>query len=118
MKRLKKLVSRILNKVIASSITYQLTRIFDSYFASSSRQIENVLMLQGRALALQNADRAPFDNIQKAEFKVFSQFGEDGILQYLIREELIKSEELCGFESKLKFFHITNLDIFKKLKDL
>ena len=93
MKRLKKLVSRILNKVIASSITYQLTRIFDSYFASSSRQIENVLMLQGRALALHNADRAPFDNIQKAEFKVFSQFGEDGILQYLIRESGIEVHE-------------------------
>ncbi len=32
--------------------------------------------------------------------------------------ELIDNKQLNGFESKLKFFHVTNLDIFKKLKDL
>jgi len=32
--------------------------------------------------------------------------------------DLIKEKHLNGFESKLKFYHATNLDIFKKLKDL
>ena len=32
--------------------------------------------------------------------------------------DLIKEKSLSGFESKLKFYHVTNLDIFKKLKDL
>ena len=32
--------------------------------------------------------------------------------------DLIKEKQLNGFESKLKFYHATNLDIFKKLKDL
>ena len=32
--------------------------------------------------------------------------------------DLIKQKRLIGFESKLKFYHATNLDIFKKLKDL
>jgi len=40
--------------------------------------IEKLLILQGRSLALQNSDRAPLSNIQDAEFRVFSQFGEDG----------------------------------------
>ena len=31
---------------------------------------------------------------------------------------LIKNNQLNGFESKLKFYHVTNLEIFKKLKDL
>lgn len=31
---------------------------------------------------------------------------------------LIKNKHLNGFESKLKFYHATNLDIFKKLQDL
>ena len=31
--------------------------------------------------------------------------------------ELIKDSHMNGFESKLKFYHVTNLDIFKKLKD-
>jgi MurNAc alpha-1-phosphate uridylyltransferase len=35
-----------------------------------------------------------------------------------IWSDLIKEKTLSGFESKLKFYHATNLDIFKKLKDL
>jgi MurNAc alpha-1-phosphate uridylyltransferase len=35
-----------------------------------------------------------------------------------IWSDLIKEKYLSGFESKLKFYHATNLDIFKKLKDL
>ena len=35
-----------------------------------------------------------------------------------IWSDLIKQKRLTGFESKLKFYHATNLDIFKKLKDL
>ena len=32
--------------------------------------------------------------------------------------DLIKNKNLNGFESRLKFYHATNLDIFKKLQDL
>ena len=31
---------------------------------------------------------------------------------------LIENNQLNGFESKLKFYHVTNLEIFKKLQDL
>ena len=31
---------------------------------------------------------------------------------------LIQDKQLNGFESKIKFYHATNLDIFKKLLDL
>ena len=33
-------------------------------------------------------------------------------------EKLLEKNELNGFESLNKFYHLTNLDIFKKLKDL
>jgi len=35
-----------------------------------------------------------------------------------IWSDLIKEKHMNGFESTLKFYHVTNLDIFKKLKDL
>jgi hypothetical protein len=62
------------------------------------QQLEHLAMLQGRALALQNADRAPLKKLQDAEFKVFSQYGEDGILQYLIREAGITAREKTFIE--------------------
>ena len=35
-----------------------------------------------------------------------------------IWSDLIKNNQLIGFESKLKFYHATNLNVFKKLQDL
>ncbi len=61
--------------------------------AGYRQQLDDLMILQGQALAMANADRAPLQRLQDAEFKVFSQFGEDGILQYLIRETGIRAEE-------------------------
>jgi hypothetical protein len=41
-------------------------------------------LLIGKQLANQVRDHGIYENIHDAEFKVFSQFGDDGILQYLI----------------------------------
>ena len=35
-----------------------------------------------------------------------------------IWNDLIQKNQLYGYESKKKFFHVTNLDVFKKLQDL
>ena len=35
-----------------------------------------------------------------------------------IWNELIDTRDLYGYESKQNFYHLTNLEIFKKLKDL
>lgn len=43
-------------------------------------------MLSARILIDQIAARTRLTDIHEAEFKVFSQFGEDGIIQYLIRQ--------------------------------
>ena len=34
-----------------------------------------------------------------------------------IWNDLIQKKQLFGYESKKKFFHVTNLDVFKKLQD-
>lgn len=85
-------LSSLARKII-EPVLRQMFGVADPQFASSLGQIENMMILQGRALSLQNADRAPLANLQDAEFKVFSQYGEDGILQYLIHETGIAREE-------------------------
>ena len=83
---------------IAEPIVQQISGVACRQIVSSMQQIENQMILQGRALSLQNADRAPLDNLQDAEFKVFSQYGEDGILQYLIHETGIHRDEQIFIE--------------------
>jgi hypothetical protein len=86
----------ILNKIaqiIANPISQHIDVVVSRAMSSHRQQMDDSMILQGRALALKNNDRAPLLKIQDAEFKVFSQFGEDGILQYLIRETGITREE-------------------------
>jgi hypothetical protein len=70
--------------------------------------LDNLLVLQGRALALQIAERAPLGDLRQAEFKVFSQYGEDGILQYLIRETGITRDETSFVEFGVQDYSESN----------
>ena len=54
-----------------------------------------MMMLQGRTLAEINATRTHVQSLHDVEFKVFSQYGEDGILQHLIRQtHILPSEQV------------------------
>mgnify|MGYP000935022603 CR=1 FL=1 len=50
------------------------------------RDIEDIKILIGRQLSNQNQDRTKsiINDIHQAEFKVFSQWGDDGIIQFLV----------------------------------
>lgn len=78
-------LARMISVPMSKKIEAVVSRAMSSY----RQQMDDLMILQGRALALKNAERAPLSRLQDAEFKVFSQFGEDGILQYLIRETKI-----------------------------
>lgn len=93
---------------IAEPIVQQISGLARRQIASSMQQIENQMILQGRSLALQNADRAPLDKLQDAEFKVFSQYGEDGILQYLIHETRIERDEEIFVEFGVQDYQESN----------
>jgi hypothetical protein len=49
-------------------------------------EMHQLKMLLGKELANQVKSHGIYEDIHAAEFKVFSQFGDDGILQYLIHE--------------------------------
>lgn len=93
MSYLKKLV-----QIFADPVSQRIETLVSSAMSSHRKRMEDLLILQGRALALQNADRAPLHHLQDAEFKVFSQYGEDGVLQYLIRETGITRNETIFIE--------------------
>jgi hypothetical protein len=74
-----------------------LTPVHDSLSSSESRlarKIEATQTLMGRLLAAQSRS-AP--NIDAAAFKVFSQFGEDGMIQYLISKVPIPERTFIEF---------------------
>jgi hypothetical protein len=70
--------------------------------------ILTLLMNQGRALSLENKYRAPLSHISDAEFKIFSQFGEDGVIQYLIHEVGIKKSEEIFIEFGVQNYEEAN----------
>lgn len=70
-------------------------------------------LLSGGELARSNAERS-VRTIQDAEFKVFSQFGDDGIIQYLTSIIPVKNEHFIEFgvedfsESNCRFLMMNN----------
>lgn len=57
--------------------------------AALSARIDESRMLAAKLLIRQAADRGVLDDLRDAEFNVFSQFGDDGIIQYLVRAAAI-----------------------------
>jgi hypothetical protein len=53
--------------------------------AELGRRLDDLALMQGTLLSRQLQDRGHLASIQDAEFRVFSQFGDDGIVQYLVR---------------------------------
>jgi uncharacterized membrane protein len=71
-------------------------RIFSGNILNLYRQVEETKILNAKILINQIASQGLLPDIQSAEFKVFSQFGEDGIIQYLIRQIVISPNQ-CTF---------------------
>lgn len=87
-----------LARSIAAPVSQHIEAVVARGLSAHGQRIDDLLILQGRALAQHNAQRAPLAALQDAEFKVFSQFGEDGILQYLVREAGITRDETTFVE--------------------
>lgn len=79
----------------------------------SKQDTETSLVLQGKILSELNRNKSS-KNIQDYEFKVFSQNGEDGIIQFLIQNTEIKNKTFVEFgvetykEANTKFLLLNN----------
>jgi hypothetical protein len=65
------------------------------YTVKNSQQTD--ILLLGKLLARQNEKLAILNDLAKAEFKVFSQSGDDGIIQYLIHKVDIPNKVFIEF---------------------
>lgn len=77
-------------------------------------QMDNLKMLSSKILIEQMNRCGPYNSIHRVEFKVFSQFGDDGIIQYLIHNAEVDIEKFVEFgvedysESNTRFLLMNN----------
>ena len=97
-------------------------------------KLSNVLLLVNKKLSFDNNMKGDFDlennRIKKNDTKnfiytgcqilnknLFNEYEVENFSVAKIWNELLMKQQLNGFESTNKFYHLTNLEIFKKLKD-
>lgn len=79
------------------NIIKKLTNILLHSLYNLRKNQQTDLLLLGELLARQNKQLPVLDNIAEAEFKVFSQGGDDGIIQYLINKIYIPDKTFIEF---------------------
>ncbi len=72
------------------------------------RQIVDSKLLAARALIWQIQAKGTLERISDAEFKVFSQFGDDGIIQYLVHQIGIAREDQTFVEFGVQDYQESN----------
>jgi hypothetical protein len=83
-------------------------------WASLQSSLDDAKVLAARTLLGQIRSRGRLDDIHEAEFKVFSQFGDDGLIQYLIGQVPIERDLFVEFgvedytESNTRFLLVNN----------
>ena len=74
-----------------------LNRLRRYFLHNTENQLDKVLMLQGQKMALRVGDLKEIKSFREVEFKIYSQWGEDGILAWLIRMLPISSPRFVEF---------------------
>ena len=109
----------------------EIVKMEEFYF---SEKVQNILLLVNKNLSFDKALNGDFnlendlinDQINKKYIYTGCQIINRNLFKgeiqnifsiYKIWKNLIQSNKLYGFESKLDFYHLTDLEIFKKLKD-
>ena len=110
----------------------EITKMKELYF---SKKIENILLLVKKNLSFDKNLKSDFNlknNLiiknSKKDFiyvgcqilnkKLFLEYKVESFSITKVWNNLIDKKKLYGFESHNRFYHLTNLEIFKKLKDL
>ena len=111
--------------------TDEINHMIDYYF---DQKLKNLLLLVDKDLSFDKNLKGDFgleNNLVNQNNRTFIYTGCQILNKSILKNEkitnfsitkiwfdFIKNSKLNGFESKIKFYHVSNLEIFKKLKDL
>ncbi len=111
--------------------TEEINNMINLYF---NKKLKNILLLVNKNLSFDKNLKGDFgleENLINQNNKKYIYTGCQILNKSILKNEKIKKfsitkiwlkeirqKKLNGFESKIKFFHVTNLKTFKKLKDL
>ena len=111
--------------------TNEINEMIYLYF---TKKLNNILLLVNKNLSFDENLRGDFgleNNLINQNHKNYIYTGCQILNKSILKNEkiinfsitkiwlnLIKNKQLNGLESKIKFYHVTDLEIFKKLKDL
>ena len=117
----------IWNKNYADEINHMIDLYFD-------QKLKNILLLVSKDLSFDKNLKGDFgleNNLINKNYKDYIYTGCQILNKSVLKNEkitnfsitkiwldLIENRKLNGFESKIKFYHTSNLEIFKKLEDL
>ncbi len=109
----------------------EINEMINLYF---SKKVKNILLLANKEISFDKDLKGDFglqNSLINQKIKNYVYIGCQILNRSIIEKEnltkfsitkiwydLIKNNQLYGFESKIKFYHATNLEIFKKLQDL
>src|SRR6476620_8016767 len=82
---------------LSSRLLTPIYKPFRTWFNVIFDKVESNAILLGQTMSQIVSNGPPNDDLTKAEFKVFSQSGEDGIIQYLISKVPIENEVFVEF---------------------
>ncbi len=110
----------------------EINKMIDFYFL---KKLDNILLVSNKNMSFDKNFKGDFDFENNLLFKnnkknflylgcqilnknLFNNYTINNFSISEIWKDLLKIDKLNGFESFNKFYHLTNLEIFKKLKDL
>ena len=85
---------------------------------SFDRNLKGDFELQNNSIRKSNNNDFIYTGCQILNKKLFKKYKVENFSISKIWDELLKKNELYGFESSNKFYHLTDLEIFKKLEGL
>jgi hypothetical protein len=83
--------------MVANIAIKLLDKVFSRTSLATRGEVEELKLLAGRQLSLMVRQLGNVSSLQEAEFKVFSQFGDDGIIQYLVHRVDISRKAFIEF---------------------